>query len=188
MGGVYTNRALLLDEREIEEFTGLEAENPADLYDFATDHADDLLGGWDHPWVVFLGCSSERFNSSTLLNFDYRSQWVSDQRDWSQMIQAIASDLGQLDRENVNQFLQHGDQTRFTAEVVDQISEHLKLEKFRSARNLVTSLENLKIAGLPCFRSALDLTAGGDDDAYDLRQQDYGAGRRVIVEMAFVWE
>ncbi len=188
MGGVYNNKALLLDEREIEEFVGLESSSFDDLCECATDFAEDRLGNWDRPWVEVLGCSSERFNTAALLNDDYQSRWVLEKQGWSQTVNAIASDLCLLDTSLISKILEYSDPTETTSEVLEEIADCLADDDFSSARSLVTSLENLKWAGLPCFKASNELTSGGDEDAYDLRRKDYGAGRRVVVEMAFVWE
>ncbi|WP_417525582.1 hypothetical protein [Marinovum sp.] len=187
MGGVYTNKALLLDEREIEAAYGYAPESFDDLYDAATEFAETRVGADEHPFASYLGCSSERFDATELRCYDQHSSWLEDGQVWTRSLGRIMQDLGDLDPEVSEVFFRTGEPQDLIATVSQQATVLIAEERFSRVRDMMTALENLKEAGLPCFRNAQYLTAGGDDDAYDLRERDWGAGRRVIVEMAFVW-
>lgn len=60
--------------------------------------------------------------------------------------------------------------------------------RFARVRHMMTALENFEKAGLPCFQEGYHLTAGEEEEAYDFRNRNWGAGRRAVVEMAYVWE
>lgn len=188
MGGIYTNKALLLDEREIEVACGYQIESFDDLYDAATELADRRAGTEGHPFASYLGCSSERFDVTELHGHDQTNRWLEAGQSWSRSLGRIMQDLGALDPEVSEVFFRTGGPQALIAAVSQQAAALIAEERFARVRQMMTALENLKTAGLPCFRDAQHLTAGGAEEAYDLRERDWGAGKRVIVEMAFVWE
>ena len=188
MGGYCINKALLLDEREIEEYADWQFDSFEGLWEAAAEFAGDRLGNWDNPWVETIGCTSERFNTSEFISCEKHSLWVEQDRDWTETLTNIFKSLGSVEHQIAARFLNNPDQDRLIQDITAQIESAIHQENFCNARALVTALENLRLAGLPCFRNAYQLTSGGNDDAYDLRNKDWGAGRRVIVEIAFVWE
>ncbi|MGY9037459.1 MAG: hypothetical protein ACKVLA_06525 [Rhodobacterales bacterium] len=188
MGGYCINKALLLDEGEIEEYSGWQSDSFEDLWEIAAEFARDRVGNWENPWVEIIGCTSERFNTSEFISCEKRSLWVEQDRHWTDTLMKIFTSLSQIEHHIAAQFLQDPDKDRLMTDITSQIGTALERESFYEARALVTAVENLRLAGLPCFRSAYHLTSGGTDEGYDLRKEDLGPGRRVIVEMAFVWE
>ncbi len=188
MGGIYTNKALLLDEREIEAAYGYKLESFDELYEAATEFAETQVGDYEYPMSSYLGCSSERFDTSEVRCYDQRSSWLEQGEAWAQTLGKIAEDLGSLDRRVTEAFFRTGDRQALISAVSEQATKLISDESFIRVREMMTALENINEAGLPCFRGTQHLTAGGDDDAHDLRDRDWGAGTRVIIEMAFVWE
>ncbi len=188
MGGLYTNKALLLDERDIEQYCGWPSETFEDLCEIAYECAVCNSGTWENPWMETISFASERFNMSELTNLEKYSPWVGSAQNWNQALVEIFTGLGQLERLVSEQFLKVPDKERLMQHIAAEIGSAVSQESFHKARALVTAIENLQGAGLPCFRKARELTSGGDDDAYDLREKDWGAGRRVIVGVVFGYE
>ena len=188
MGGYCINKALLLDEKEIEEYSGWQSDSFEELWEAAAEFAGDRLGNWEYPWVETIGCASERFNTSKFVSCDKRSLWAKQDPDWTETLMAFFTSLGRVDHHIAAHFLKDPDADRLIQDITSQIGSALGKEDFWEARALVTAVENLRLAGLPCFRDAYHLTSGGNDEGYDLRNRDWGAGRRVIVEIAFVWD
>lgn len=184
----FVYKALLLDERELESICGHEIKNFGEIPELVPILVRAKLGERDDLRVAHFGLCSERFERSHLAYYDEGTNWVGDGRSWRETISEICMDLGRLDQPIIERFLDSGDQNHLMSEVTQLINQDLGEEGFWRISKLVAAVENLRRAGLPCFSCKSGLLRDGTVGAYDIRNMDYGAGRRVLVETAFVWE
>ncbi len=182
MGKRYVSKVLLFDEQD------LMSEEPEDFRHF-TDQAYSTLNsvavGEEMQFPALLGVCSERYNRSWLWNIDIERGWVSQNKNWSQTVRSIALWLGNVNRCYLDDLLVTNDLLCFMSRVSGQIANKLEYGNDCSAILMARSLENLPASGLPCFRPKSELCAGGNDCAHDMRAENLGPGRRVIVEVAF---
>ncbi len=134
-----------------------------------------LDGFWIHRALVALGFESHVVDPASIAVSRRHRRAKTDRIDGEALVRTLMA-------------WRRGDRQALISAVSEQATTLIADESFIRVREMMTALENINAAGLPCFRGARYLTAGGDDDAYDLRDRDWGAGTRVIIEMAFVWE
>ena len=187
MGSYYVNKLLLLDEKDAEQVYGFGFDSFDELREYMMQFAEEEIGDRSGPEIVTIGCASERFNRSREWSDYHDTCWASTGLTWHQSLERLYSTLGGIDAAIVRKFLQSENVQDLLLGVKLQIGGCLDEENFATARNLITSLENFKAAGLPCFRNARDFDASEEEGAYDLRKSNHGAGTRVLVEIALDW-
>ena len=182
MGKRYVSKALLFDEED------LVFEEPEDFWHFAGQAQsiiDSIAIGRDMQFSARVGVCSERYNRSEKWNFDVESGWISQHKNWTQTVRSIAGRLGHVNDHYLDDLLVTDDLPYFISHVSRQIVKEIEQGSNHSAILMARSLENLSAVGLPCFRPESELCAGGDECAHDMRAENLGPGRRVIVEVAF---
>lgn len=187
MGSYYVNKLLLLDEKDAEQDYGFGFDDFDELREYMMQFAEEEIGNRSGPEIVTIGCASERFDQSREWSDYHGTCWASTGLTWHQSLERLYSRLGGIDAAAISKFQQFENTQELLDEVKEQIGGCLDEENFATARNLVTSLENLKAAGLPCFRTASDFDASEEEGAYDLRKSNHGPGTRVLVEIALDW-
>lgn len=188
MGSHYINKAILLDERDIEAEFGVSLDKMDELREFGFEHLRSVSGEWEFPSVDQIGLVSERFDKTCLLDPEDRQLWLREDRGWEASLHALLEDLGALDQETRARFRKTGDIDHLIGEVSWRACDAIRAESFSLAITYATTLENCRVAGLPCFRARSTFTSGGEEDGHDFRSRNYGPGRRIIAEIAFVWD
>jgi len=183
----YVNKAILLDEAELVARFAFEPEDFDEFVDMAEYGVRGELGDSEYPRLEVLGVCSERFDRADIQNQDYRTEWVETGKGWNKTLSCLFRKLGGINEDLSARFLRSEDTGVLVSSIIEDLKRDVEQQDFFNARRRISSLENLKDAGLPCFRSAGDLTLGGDDDAHDCRGRNRGPGKRVIVEIAYVW-
>ena len=189
MGIYHTNKCLLLDE---QDFTpgGFDPKlNLDDLVEYASEQAGDLAGTDDEmdggPLIEVLGVVSERFNAFCLESDDCDPSFV--QESWRATLHKVGTCLANVDADTMNLFLDTGDVDTLEKVQKALLFEAVEADRYFVAEELIDGLKGLAASGLPGFVSDMEMTCGGDDAAYDVRQGKYAPGTRVVVEYAVFW-
>lgn len=183
----YVDKAILLDEADVIEVCGCIPQDFDELVELADCCVGSRVINDVHPTLEVLSICSERYDEVCVLNEDFNSEWLTEGNAWRQTLTELFRDLGGIDQNVTARFLTSPDIPALISDVVENIKADVEQQNFFEAKQHLFSLENLKTAGLPCFRSAATLTSGGDDYAHDCRDKNYGPGKRIIVEVAYVW-
>ncbi len=182
----YVSKALLFDEADMISEDGSEPQAFEELVEMWKEKIRSEFVS-DYPTFQMLGVCSERFGRSDILSRNYRAKWVKTENGWSDTLSAVFYSLGDLEEDLIARFIESEDTNQLVSDVAEEIVEDIEAQDYRGAKERLSVLENLHDAGLPWFRNAFDLKTGGTDDAHDYRREDRGPGRRVIVEVAFIW-
>ncbi|MBW6419649.1 DUF1387 domain-containing protein [Celeribacter sp. PS-C1] len=184
MGHFYYTKAALLDEADLEVEGWPQAEDLEALWEDAADAMSGHVYGEEVEYEP-LALVSERFNAVLDMSGHYRASLVKE--NWDVSLKKIARTFAELDDNMMDPFLKTGDLKALEERMQTGILNRVKAGEYGEARSLITGIENLQDAELPGFRDKIHLSLGGDDDAYDMREKNYGSGRRLILEYAVVW-
>lgn len=186
--GTYTiHKCVLLDERSLNHYVA----EPQDEFDTLCEYIRDAIsvpiGCMDDmgPVIDIAGIVSERFDTA-INTAEYRDPiFIRD--NWHNSVREIALLLGSIQPDALSKFMKDGDQAALIGNQHSAITKAIDEGKYEKARFLCQGVENLADAGLPGIRHSAYMTCGGDYDAYDLRDTDYGPGRRLLIEYTLGW-
>ncbi|MDP2520849.1 hypothetical protein Q8W33_19950 [Shimia thalassica] len=160
-----------------------------DLWDQAYEYGKRYQSEYGSPICSVLGCSSERFDQ-TVLEPDYcQPNWLSENAAWDDLLLKVFQYPGGLDEEMAREFLQTKDIRALTSKLEFRAQAHLQSKDYYASGQLLQTLVALQGRDLPGFRCGSFMSQGGEDDVLDMRfDKKFGAGRRLLLEVAFLWD
>ncbi len=186
MGHPYTSKFVLFDEAQLDIPPAASLkELEIGLYDLIADEIapyDDL----DDCSVEFDWIASERLDASKSLQSFNRPKASNQVIDWTTSFAKVLSDCTGLPDFLIDAYNASGSK----AEIKDWLSNNLETgASYRQGlddvhKNTLWSLEHSRDLG---FRTDGYYYDSRDEDPCDARPEDFGGGRRIIVEMRVYW-
>lgn len=186
MGIYHTKKCLLMDENDFSR----EGFDPAleidDLAAEAESRLTDLAGDEEYgPIVEFLGLVSERYDTAYFEPSEFDPEHLKD--DWRSTLNAVVSGFGSLDEAEAERFADSEDINELKQQSKIKLREAVEADDFHTAYGIIHDLLNLDRSGIPGVMRDIELTCGGNDAAYDVRNEKYARGTRLIAEFAVAW-
>lgn len=142
---------------------------------------------FDHPSLEVLGVASERFEATSVWPSDgSRAFWIKPDIGFRDIFLGVAREL-EIPGPLVSEAMETGRTEDIETYLKDQIRAHLDARNYYEAESLMQYLPTLQPAGLPGVKGSGAFDTRGEDIIVDYRVHNYGAGRRILVEIAFNW-
>jgi hypothetical protein len=185
MGNDLRHKGLLLDEadfalsRDCDMASLVEAVEAYCMTEFSEE--------CEHPSLEIFGVVSERLEETSAWACEWtRAQWVRPGVGFRDIFLGVARNLGIPDP-LASEALDTGRTEQIETHLKNRIRAHLDTRDYDAAQGLMQHLPTLRPSGLPGVKGAEGFDTRGDDMIVDYRVNDYGAGRRILVEIAFNW-
>jgi hypothetical protein len=187
MGQPYTSKFVLFDEAQlnIPPAASIDALTEG-LYSLISDDIapyDDMDDGLiELEWIA-----SERLNTTLYLN-QYSERKNSEQdTDWSSSFFSVLSDCTGLPNSLLDAYMKSASKS----EIEDWLQSNLETGASyrqglsRPHEDILTSLDDVRVLGFLPYGCCYD---SRDEDPCDARPEDFGDGRRILVEMKVYWD
>lgn len=142
---------------------------------------------FEHPSLEIFGVASERFEETSAWPCEWtKAQWVKPGVGFRDIFIGMARTLDIPDS-LISEAMDTGRTEDIETHLKDQIRVHLDTRNYYDAQSLMQYLPALRPIGLPGVKGAGAFDTRGEDMIVDYRVHNYGAGRRILVEIAFNW-
>jgi hypothetical protein len=142
---------------------------------------------YDHPYLEIYGVASEGFDAvSTYPFYANRTAWIKPDRGFREIFIQLAGDLD-IPEALAAEAIDTGRATKVETHLKDRVRDHLDDQDYYTAQKLVNCLPGLRSHGLPGVKDAGKFDTRGEDMIVDYRVENYGPGRRILVELVFDW-
>lgn len=142
---------------------------------------------YDHPFLEINGMVSEGFDAASTYAFDPReTAWIKPDKSFREIFVELAGSLD-IPEALATEAIETGQAMNLEAHLKDRVREHLDDQNYYKAQELIDYLPNLRSHGLPGVNGAIAFDTHGEDMIVDYRVNDYGPGRRILVELVFDW-
>ncbi len=185
MGNDLRNKALLLDEADFALPRNCDMKTLVQtVEDYCTSEFRNEFG---YPSLELFGIASEGLEETSASLFD-RSQavWIKSDFGFRDIFHGVASKLG-IPELLTAEAIETGHTDRIETHLKDRIRMHLDARDYWHAQWLMQYMPQLRSIGLPGVRGAVEFDTRGEDMIVDCRINNYGPGRRILVEIAFNW-
>jgi hypothetical protein len=187
MGMELTNTLLLLDENDLDHPYGDDFETFEDLVEALEDHATRLDNGCSSLHLV--GYASERFDTTQMGPDSYfTSYWLKEDAPWQAVLTCVFGQQANITGAIVDAFFRTGDLNAFMAALKRHLVQSVIAERYSEVQSLSAAMEDATRAELPGFRHPACYSSSGLSDAYDMRDENHGPGKRVLLEIAHGWD
>lgn len=186
MGEPYTSKFVMFDEAQlniqpattIDELSiGLHGLIFADIAPF-----DDIHdGSIEFDWIA-----SERLDTSMYLDCFRWYRGTAQGGDWTSSLFKVLSDRTGLPDNLINSYMRSGSKEEIKDWLQNSLETGLSYREGHSNEHESTlrQLDRTRVLGFPIERLYFDRC---EDDPCDARPEDFGNGRRIIVEMKIYW-
>lgn len=141
----------------------------------------------EYPLLEVLGVAAEGFDETVdYSSFGSRAVWLKPNTGFRDVFIKLANGLG-LPEALAASTIDTGRTEDLETYLKDRIRTHLDERDFYGARHVMEQLPQLRSIGLPGVQDAGEFDTRGRDMIVDWRVNNYGLGRRVLVEIAFDW-
>ena len=186
MGMELTNTLLLLDENDLDHPYGDDFETFEDLVEALEDYATRLDNGCSSLHLV--GYASERFDTTQMGPDSYfTSYWLKEDAPWQAVLTCVFEQQARITGAIVDAFFRTGDLNALMAALKQRLVQSVIAERYSEVQSLSAAMEDATRAGLPGFRHPVCYSSSGLSDAYDMRDENHGPGKRVLLEIAHGW-
>lgn len=185
MGNDLRHKGLLLDEAD---FALPQDCDMATLTQAVEEYCTaEFRNEFDDPSLEIFGVVSERFEESSASRFDsFKAVWVKPETSFRDIFVETAEDLG-IPEPLAVEAIETGHTGSIETQFKDRIRAHLDARKYYCAEQLMQYLPYLWSIGLPGVKGADEFDTRGKDMIVNYRVNNYGPGRRILVEIAFNW-
>ena len=139
------------------------------------------------PSLEIFGVVSEGFDDTSVCPFDSsKAVWIKPGTGFRDIFLGMASELDipePLAAEAINTGSTDGIETHLK----NRTMTHFAHQDYHHAQRLMRYMPELGSIGLPGVRGADEFSTRGNDMVVDYRINNYGPGRRILVEIAFNW-
>jgi hypothetical protein len=115
------------------------------------------------------------------------ANWVRKESGWKDALKSSLVDLGDVPVSLAKDYVETGARDQLVEGLKDGVVDCIRNEKFGSIVSLSSALENSEETRVPGFKDPSCVTIDGENEGYDLRSQEFDAGSRILVEIAFDW-
>lgn len=186
MGHPYTSKFVLFDEAQLDIPTAASLEElESGIYDLISDEIapyDDL----DDYSIELDWIASERLDDSLSLQNSAGPKAANQGTDWTTSFASVLSECTGLPDFLIDGYNVSGS----TAEIKDWLSTSLETgASYRQGQDDIhkTTLWSLERSRVPGFATDSFYYDSQEEDPCDARPEDFGIGRRIIVEMRVYW-
>lgn len=185
MGNDLRHKGLLLDEadfalpRDCDMETLVQAVENYCVAEFSYE--------FDDPSLEIFGFSSERLEETSVCHCDpWKAEWIKSGILFRDIFLGLAAEL-RIPEALAVEAMRTGRMENLEAHLKDRIRAHLDDRDYYDADWLMRYMPALWSTGLPGVRAADEFDTRGEDMIVDYRVNNYGPGRRILVEIAFNW-
>lgn len=185
MGNDLRHKGLLLDEADFP----LPRDGDMDtLVRAVEDFCEaEFRNEFDHPSLEIFGVASEGFEETSACHGDdSKAVWIKPETRFRDIFLDMANELG-LPEPLTIEAMQTGRTDGLEAHLKNRVRALLDDRDYFEAERLMQHMPELWSIGLPGVRGAGEFDTRGEDMIVDYRVNNYGPGRRLLVEIAFNW-
>ena len=180
----YTNKCLLLDEND---FVYREGATFEDLTFETLDDVRDQFARCEFPELEILGICSERHDRSWRDKDCYAwPMWINDTSGWRGTFLNTLAERCRIEKPFAPDLIAAPEHAE--AVLQDAMRRSTDAARYLDLRLQAEAALSLTHGYLPGFHPLITLDNSGEDQAIDARNRRYPDGRRLLVEIAYLWD
>ena len=185
MGNDLRHKGLLLDEAD---FALPQNCNMTTLIRAVEDYCEaEFSNEFDDPSLEIFGVVSEGFDDTSVCPFDSsKAVWIKPGIGFRDIFLGMASELD-IPETLAAEAIDTGRTDGIETHLKNRTMTHFAHQDYHDAQRLMRYMPELGSIGLPGVRGADEFSTHGNDMVVDYRINNYGPGRRILVEIAFNW-
>lgn len=184
MGRSYTNKCLLLDENDLGY---RESATFEDLTFETLDEVREQFGRCEFPELEILGICSERHDRSWRDKACYAwPMWIHDTPGWRGTFLNALAERCRIEKPFAPDLLAATEQAE--AVLQDAMRRSTDASRYLDLRLQAEAALLLTNGYLPGFHPLTTLDNSGENQAIDARDRRHPDGRRLLVEIAYLWD